>query len=62
MSTSVAVIVVLIMGLNGQVEHTSALKSSCPDMKVLGDKLENMKVVGKIKNYGAVCIPASFPE
>lgn len=31
-------------------------------MKVLGDKLENMKVVGKIKNYGAVCIPASFPE
>ena len=56
----IAIIIVVILGLNGEVEHKTTIKDECPDMNVIATKLEQMKQAGAILDYGDACIPAQF--
>ena len=56
----VAIVVVLILNLNGQVIHKTTIADECPDVAVIANELEDMKKKEMIKDYGAVCLPAEF--
>jgi hypothetical protein len=58
----IAIIVVILLGLDGNVEHKTTIEDECPDMNVLVTKLEEMKGKGLIVDYGAACLPAKFNE
>jgi len=57
-----AIIVVIILGLDGEVEHKTTIQNECPDMDGLVTHLEMMKEAGRIQDYGAACLPAQFDE
>ena len=52
----IAIVVVLILNLNGEVIH----KTTIADVAAIATELEDMKVKKMIKDYGAVCLPAEF--
>ena len=56
----IAIIIVVVLGLNGEVDHKTTIKDKCPDMNVIANKLEQMKQAGAILDYGAACLPAKF--
>ena len=56
----IAIIVVIILGLDGEVEHKTTIKDECPNMDGLVEHLEVMKDSGRILDYGAACLPAQF--
>jgi hypothetical protein len=56
----IAIVVVLILNLNGEVQHKTTIADECPDVAVIANELEDMKVKKMIKDYGAVCLPAQF--
>ena len=56
----IAIVVVIILNLSGDLDHKTTIREQCPDMTIIGDKLENMKQEGRILDYGAACLPAEF--
>tara|TARA_R110000796_G_scaffold86825_3_gene187790 strand:- start:1468 stop:1671 length:204 start_codon:yes stop_codon:yes gene_type:complete len=58
----IAIIMVLIINLDGDIQHKTTVKDECPDMNVISAQLEKMKTSKAIRDYGAVCIPAEFEE
>ena len=56
----IAIIVVVLLNLNGEVDHKTTIEEKCPDMNVIATKLEQMKEAGAILDYGAACLPAQF--
>jgi len=56
----IAIVVVLILNLNGEVIHKTTIADECPDVAAIANELEDMKVKKMIKDYGAVCLPAEF--
>lgn len=56
----IAIIIVVILNLNGEVDHKTTIEDNCPDMNVIANKLEQMKESGAILDYGAACLPAQF--
>ena len=56
----IAIIVVIILGLDGEVEHKTTIQDVCPDMDGLVTHLQTMKEEGRIRDYGAACLPAKF--
>jgi len=58
----IAIVVVLILNLNGEVQHKTTIADECPDVSAIANELEDMKVKKMIKDYGAVCLPAEFND
>lgn len=58
----IAIVVVLILNLNGEVQYKSTIADECPDVAAIANVLEDMKVKKRIKDYGAVCLPAEFKD
>lgn len=58
----IAIVIVVILNLNGEVDHKTTIKKECPDINVIATKLEQMKEAGAILDYGAACLPAQFNE
>jgi hypothetical protein len=58
----VAIIMVIVLGLDGQFDTKTTVQDECPDMNALVEHLEMMKESKAIKDFGAVCIPAQFEE
>ncbi len=56
----IAIIVVVLLNLNGEVDHKTTIQEDCPDMATIANKLEDMKSAGRILDYGAACLPAKF--
>ena len=56
----IAIVVVLILNLNGEVIHKTTIEQECPDVAAIANELEDMKKKEMIKDYGAVCLPAEF--
>ena len=56
----IAIVVVLILNLNGEVQHKTTIADECPDVAAIANELEDMKKKEMIKDYGAVCLPAEF--
>ena len=56
----IAIIVVVLLNLNGEIDHKTTIEEECPDMNIIGDALEEMKQEGRILDYGAACLPAEF--
>ena len=56
----IAIVVVLILNLNGEVIHNTTIEQECPDVAAIANELEDMKKKEMIKDYGAVCLPAEF--
>ena len=62
MITDFAVVLVIVMGLNGSMEHKSTLKEACPREEITQMELllEEKKGRGVIKDYGIICFPGQF--
>jgi len=60
--TDFAVVIIIIMGLNGSMEHKSILKEACPRESIAQMELllEKKKGKGSIRDYGIVCFPGQF--
>jgi hypothetical protein len=58
----IAIVIVVILNLNGEVGHKTTIEKECPDINVIATKLEQMKEAGAILDYGAACLPAQFNE
>jgi hypothetical protein len=56
----IAIVIVVLLNLNGEVDHKTTIEQECPDMNVIATKLEQMKQAGAILDYGAACLPAQF--
>ena len=56
----IAIIIVVILNLNGEVDHKTTIEDKCQDMNVVATKLKQMKEAGAILDYGAACLPAQF--
>ena len=56
----IAIVVVLILNLNGEIQHKTTIADECPDVAAIANELEDMKKKEMIKDYGAVCLPAEF--
>ena len=56
----IAIIVVGLLILNGEIDHKTTIEEECPDMNIIGNTLEGMKQEGRILDYGAACLPAEF--
>lgn len=56
----IAIVIVLILGLDGTVNHKTVVEDKCPDMNAIASQLKKMKEAGAILDYGAACIPAQF--
>lgn len=56
----IAIIIVVILNLNGEVDHKTTIENDCPNMNVIETKLKEMKQAGAILDYGAACLPAQF--
>ena len=63
MITDFAVVLVIVMGLNGSMEHKSTLTEACPlpeEMAQIELLLQEKKGGGIIKDYGIICFPGQF--
>ena len=62
MITDFAVVLVIVMGLNGSIEHKATLTEAChrEEIKELEIVLDNKKDSGLIRNYGIICFPGQF--
>jgi hypothetical protein len=56
----IAIIVVVLLNLNGEIDHKTTIEEECPEMNIIANKLEEMKSAGRILDYGAACLPAKF--
>jgi|TARA_B110000285_G_C14839355_1_gene474602 hypothetical protein len=62
MITDFAVVLVIVMGLNGSMEHKATLTEACPREEITQMELllEEKKGRGVIKDYGIICFPGQF--
>lgn len=58
----IAIIVVVILNLSGEIDHKTTIQEKCPEMAIIANKLEDMKSAGFILDYGAACLPAKFEK
>lgn len=58
----IAIIMVILLGLDGEFETKTTIEKECPDMNKIANHIEEMKVKNIIRDGGAVCIPAEFAD
>lgn len=58
----IAIVLVILLGLDGEFETKTTIVDECPDMNKIANYIETMKVSHAIKDGGAICIPAEFPN